>query len=195
MALFRRTPKTRTVVVRLNARLRPMDRGQIFEDPLDAHLRAAAMPASVTGAGTMISDDGEPLSSDVELDVPVDDPATGLAAGVATFLDSLGAPRGSRIVDADGTELAAFGATDGLALYLNGTDLPDEVYANSDTNELVEAVGAALGDSGRILSYWHGPADTALYLYGPSADVMRARLDQLLASRPDTQLSRLEAIT
>jgi hypothetical protein len=53
----------------------------------------------------------------------------------------------------------------------------------------------ALGDSGRMLSYWEGPRDTALYLYGRSEQDMRARLMPLLESRPDTQLSRLEAIS
>jgi hypothetical protein len=194
VALFRRKRRTRTLVVHLKARLMPMDRGEIFEDPLDAHLSAAGVPASVSGAGTLVSDEGEPLSCDLELDVPLDEDAAVVAARVAELLDSLGAPRGSTVLDEDGTTLATFGVAEGLALYLNGTDLPEEVYATSDTRELADAVGTALGDSGRMLSYWHGPTETALYLYGPSAEVMRSRLTDLLTSRPDTQLSRLETI-
>lgn len=127
------------------------------------------------------------MDPDVDLD--------SLAGTIADFLDSRGAPRGSRVVDGSGAVLRTFGVTEGLARYLNGTDLPAEVYAASDTNEIVDAVNAALGDGGRMLSYWHGPEDTALYLYGPSEEVMRARLADLVASRPDTQLSRLESIT
>ncbi len=195
MAFFRRKSKRRTLEVRLNARLLPMDRGELFEDPLDAHLSERSLRAAVTGGGTSLSADGESTSCDIELEMDGDEDRTALARATAEFLDSLGAPRGSAVADVDGTVLVPFGVTEGLALYLNGTDLPAEVYAASDTNEVVDAVNEALGDSGRMFSYWHGPEDTALYLYGPDEEVMRARLTDLLATRPDTMLSRLESIT
>jgi len=62
-----------------------------------------------------------------------------------------------------------FGVTEGLAVYLNGTDLPDEVYADGDVNELIAALLDTIGAEGRMQSYWEGPRETALYLYGPSA--------------------------
>lgn len=195
MAFFRRKSKKQTLEVRLNARLRPLDRAELFEDPLDAHLSERSLRAEVTGGGTSLSADGEPTSCDIDLEVDGGEDRAAVARTIAGFLDSLGAPRGCAVADVDGTLLVPFGVTEGLALYLNGTDLPAEVYAASDTDEVVEAVNEALGDSGRMFSYWHGPEDTALYLYGPDAGVMRARLAALLATRPDTRLSRLESIT
>ena len=70
-----------------------------------------------------------------------------------------------------------FGITEGLAVYLNGTDLPDEVYAAGNVSELIAALPECLGAEGDMQSYWEGPRETALYLYGPSA----ARMDELIA--------------
>ena len=39
------------VLARLNARAQPMDRGEVFEDPLDGVLQAAGI-GNVTGGGT-----------------------------------------------------------------------------------------------------------------------------------------------
>jgi hypothetical protein len=71
-----------------------------------------------------------------------------------------------------------FGVTEGLAVYLNGTDLSREVYASSDVNDLIAALLERLGTDGDMQSYWEGPRETALYLYGASA----ARMDDLTAS-------------
>src|SRR5262249_7069161 len=87
-----------------------------------------------------------------------------------------GAPKGST-ARLDEHEPVTFGVTEGLAIYLNGTDLPDEVYANSDINDLVAAVRDSVGAQGSMQSYWQGPRETALYLYGPSA----ARVAALIA--------------
>jgi len=193
MGLFRRKRSGTELTVRLNARLQPMHRGELFEDPLDDHLTAAKLPASVTGGGTQLSAEGEAQFCDIDVLVEGDDPEAVVPA-IRTYLESLGVPRGSSILDEDGSVLVTFGSTEGLALYLNGTDLPAEVYAASDVNELVDAVEEALGDSGRMLSYWEGPRDTALYLYGRDAALMRSRLAPVLESRADAQLSRLEAI-
>jgi hypothetical protein len=71
----------------------------------------------------------------------------------------------------------AFGVTEGLAVYLNGTDLPHEVYATSDVSDLIAALLGHLGAEGDMQSWWQGPRETALYLYGPSA----VRMDELIA--------------
>lgn len=193
MKLFGRS-RRRVLTVRLTARVEPMQRGELYEDPLDAFLRQSPLNASVDGGGTMLSPDGEVEFCDLEIACRGDD-GNAVAAAVVSHLESLGAPKGSSISDQDGRVIATFGTLDGLGLYLNGTDLPDEVYANSDTNELAAAVDAALGETGQRLSEWHGPTETALYLYGPDADAMRVQLQPLLTSRPDMQLSRLVPLT
>lgn len=189
MKLFGRSRK-RLLTVRLTARLDPMQRGEVYEDPLDDFLSQSPLDASVTGGGTLLSADGEVQYCDLEIACRGDDDDAVVAA-VVSHLGSVGAPKGSSIIDQDGQVIAQFGTLDGLGLYLNGTDLPDEVYANSDTNELAAAVEAALGETGQKMSHWHGPTETAFYLYGPDAEAMKVRLQPLLTSRPDMQLSRL----
>jgi hypothetical protein len=149
--------------ITLNARLRPLDRGDRYEDPLQEVLDAQAPGSQVTGGGTLLTADREPALSDIDLDVE-GDPAAVRDLVVAT-LEAAGAPRGSRAQLGEG-EPITFGVTEGLAVYLNGTDLPDEVYANSDINELIAALLERLGPDGDMQSYWEGPRETALYLYG-----------------------------
>ena len=195
MARFRRRqqPTERLLTVELNARLRPLDRVEHFEDPLGDYVASEGLPAQVDGGGTLMSSDGEPERSDVEVVVSSGDPMPVVAA-IAIFLTRIGAPRGSRILDG-GRVVTEIGTHEGLGLYLNGSDLPDDVYAGNDVNELVAAVGDALGAAGRMLSYWEGPTETALYLYGPSAAVMRARLDPVLPRFALAQRARLVELT
>jgi len=111
-------------------------------------------------------------------------------------LEKLGAPVGSsaQFSDEDAAKVM-FGSTEGVGVYLNGTDLPDEVYRTSDINELIERLADGLGDAGEMFSYWEGPTETALYYYGASATVMRERMAAVLASHPLAQRCRVVALT
>jgi hypothetical protein len=185
-------PMSTSLYITLNARLRPLDRGDRYEDPLMEVLEQRAPGSEVTGGGTLIGSDGEPQNSDIDLDLE-GDPEAGLGLVIGT-LESLGAPKGSkaRLGDADPV---LFGTTEGLGLYLNGTDLPDEVYATSDVNELIERLRERLGDEGDMQSYWEGPTETALYLYGPSGARMRELIADVLATHPLAARSRLVSLT
>ncbi len=178
--------------VRLNARLGPVQRGDRYEDPLAYFLEARFPGSVVTGGGTLLSTLGEPLSCRVDAHI-VGDPADVLEATVG-FLDDVGAPRGST-ARVDRLPEREFGTTDGVAVYLNGKDLSDEVYATHDVNELLDDLQDSLGDTGGLQSYWEGPDDTAVYLYGPSAELMLIRVSDLLAKHPLAQMSRVEPIT
>jgi hypothetical protein len=174
--------------VRLNARLRPLDRGERYEDPLQGVLDARAPGSQVTGGGTMLGRDGEPAWSDIDVDLQ-GDPDRGLALVIDT-LQGFGAPKGSTARLAGGSAVP-FGSTEGLGVYLNGTDLPGEVYASSDVNELIGQLLDRLGDQGAMQSYWQGQRETALYLYGPSADRMRGLIREVLDAHPLAERSRL----
>jgi hypothetical protein len=113
------------VVATLNARLQPMHRGEFFEEPLDAALKASGR-CEVSGGGTMGSPGGEIQYCDIEI--------SGRELGtkdvdlIVSTLDALGAPKGSKLtIEATGQEVQ-FRQAEGLAVYLNGTDLPDETY-------------------------------------------------------------------
>jgi hypothetical protein len=169
------------VIARLNVRAQPLDRGEVFEDPLDQILQAAGT-GRVTGGGTMLGEEGEIEFCDVEIMLPA---ATDAALGaLRQALESLGAPRGSRLIWNDGANELAFGTSEGLAVYLNGTDLPDSVYEECDLDRVYQEFGRLLGSEGRVVSHWQGPQETALYLYGPSADAMLSRIRPFLDSYP-----------
>jgi hypothetical protein len=175
------------VIVRLNARLRPLDRGQHFEDPLDSALKAAGQ-GEVSGAGTMLGKSGEVDYCDIELMLPA------FTDQVVRFLvdklEELGAPKGSKLIVADSDVEHSLGKTEGIAVYLNGTDLPDEVYTACDLDFVHSEFNRLLGPEGRVLSSWQGPKETALYMYGPSFAAMKSRLDDFLTSYPLCQACR-----
>jgi hypothetical protein len=174
--------------ITLNARLRPLDRGTRYEVPL-AEMLGTSMPGSrVTGAGTPLSAEREPLVSDIDLDIEGGAPqAIELVTGT---LEAAGAPKGSRARLDEGGPVP-FGVTEGLAIYLNGIDLPGKVYASSDINDLIAALTGRLGTEGDMQSWWQGPRETALYLYGPSAARMTELIADVLARSPLAQRCRI----
>lgn len=167
---------------RLNARLMPIDRGERFEDPLDGALRKQGW-GSVTGGGTMQSKAGEIDYCGIDLDLlnlPESVPF------VCDFLTKAGAPKRSVLEYSDnGVECKApFGRLEGLAIYLNGSELPKKVYQECDINVVCERVEALLGDRGDRWSHWQGPTETALYYYGDCFDTMRRLIADFVAEYP-----------
>lgn len=173
------------ITVKLNAKLQPEHRQALFEEPLDALLDGAGL-GEITGGGTALTDDGEVEYGDIEL--VLNDVA--LLPKLVELLEQLGAPKGS-LIQRDGAPDQAFGVTEGLGLYLNGTDLPDEVYEQCDSNELFEEIVARIEGAGEVCSWWQGPTETALYLYGGSFDTLRERIAELLETYPLCQGARV----
>ena len=172
----------------LNARIGPFDRGEHYEDPL-AEALAETPFGELTGAGSSLFETGE-----IEycgLDIDLLDIASGVPF-ICDFLARRGAPKGSKLqYEQDGQQIEVpFGEFEGLAIYLNGTDLPDEVYQTCDINVLYEEINRLLGDRGSIQGHWQGPTETALYLYGPSVAEMRGLIDPYVASYPLCQRAR-----
>jgi hypothetical protein len=179
------------VIARLNARAQPLDRGEVFEDPLNDILQAAGL-GEVTGGGTLLGEEGEIEFCDIEIMVP--EATDAVLAAIREALEGLGAPKGSRLIWRDGANELEFGAFEGLAVYLNGTDLPDAVYEQSDASFVYEEFARLVGGAGRVVSHWDGPRETALYLYGPSAKAMLARIRPCLDTYPLCAKARIVTI-
>lgn len=191
-SLSRQTaPNGILVTVQLNARLQPLDRGDMFEDELHDFLSSKTL-GEVTGGGSLQSDEGWIIQSDIEIDAASADPET--LKAITTRLEELGAPRGSKLVVEQSGDEFEFGTQEGLAIYLNGTDLPDEVDENCDVGHIIDELNRLLKGTGKYFSYWDGPTETALYLYGSSAALMRERIEPLLDSYPLCQGARTEQI-
>jgi hypothetical protein len=178
-----------TLTAELNARVQPLDRGDLFEDPLQEALEKAGYGA-VDGGGSML-DDGEIKYCDIA--IRLNSAASEAIQFVIDTLEELGAPKGSKLHVGEG-ETVSFGKSEGLAVYLNGTDLPDEIYAECDSNFVYNEFDRLLEDEGRILGHWNGPAETALYMYGGSFEEMKRRLAPFIENYPLCQKCRIVRI-
>ena len=178
------------VTVRLNARLQPLDRGDIYEDPLSEALEATGLGV-VTGAGTQLAEEGGVEFCDIDLALDNADDTT--LDKIIAALERLGAPKGSKLLYGESEE-RSFGKNEGLAVFLNGSDLPDEVYQNSDVNHVISEFDRLLDGVGGFQSHWDGPTETALYLYGNDAKKMRDLIAPFMASYALCQKARIEQI-
>jgi len=185
------TDATTILDVRLNARLPSVQRGDRYEDPLAFWIEGAFPGSRVTGGGTLRSPQGEPLACAVRAEVT--GASSDIEDGVAAFLDGLGAPLGSSLTLGERAP-REFGVQIGFALYLDGHGLPTEVYAANDVNEFIDELHARTADHGVLQSFWEGPTETALYLYGPDASALSGSIAPLLGAHPLAVNARLERI-
>ena len=181
------------ITLNLNARLQPMHRGDL-EDALDELLEKSDI-GFVDGGGTLMSPSGEVKSCDIELDL--NDSSEETIAELEKILEALGIPTGSKLLwtasDGEKTERPV-GRLEGMALYLNGTDLPKEVYENCDINYVIEQLESRMDGSGRLYSWWEGPQNTALYFYGQSYEKMSAAIQDFTREYPLCQKCVVERI-
>jgi hypothetical protein len=173
------------VVARLYEHIGPIDRGTRYEDPLDAALRGARL-GEVTGGGSQLGDLGEIEFADVEIQVANLDDAMPVILDV---LQRSGAPVGSQLLAAGGV-IREFGEQQSVAVYLDGTTLPDEVYANLDFDDLVTRLTEAAG-ADSYHGYWGGPEETGLFFFGRDAEATFSALEAVLRQMPIGQNARV----
>jgi hypothetical protein len=183
--------KPLVVVARLNARLQPFDRGDI-EDALESAMAKHGHRVSVVGGGTALAENGEITGCDIE--IRLDDPSDATIGIVTSTLEAMLAPKGSHLDIPDRNRRIDFGVQEGLALYLNGTDLPDDVYQDCDVNHVFEESKRLLEGIGSVLRPWDGARETALYMYGSDFRTMKQRLTPFLEAYPLCQRCRIEQI-
>jgi hypothetical protein len=175
------TPATHTTLTaRLPARVGPILRGELYEDPLDQILQRAAL-AEVTGGGTMMAPGGDINFVDIEIQVvgAVDNALD----TIADALNEIGAPRGSEILDAAGKTLRRCGSKAIARLELDGVNLPKEVYETCSADDVIDAMLRAMGP-GHAYAGFHAMAETtAIYFqgedYAAMAKAMKAAMPQL----------------
>lgn len=171
----------------VNARLwepiQPIDRGDRYEDPLQEALEKEGL-GEVTGGGSLLGNNGEIEYVDIDMELVSTD---GIEV-VKAALEAAGAPAGSLLLyERDGEHVeVGFGRTQGLAIYLDGVGLPDQVYEQSNIDDLADMIIVALGNGalGEIHGSWQGPERTAIYIYGRSAEEMFAAVEKVLRDYP-----------
>ena len=175
------------VLARMYEHIEPIDRGARYEDPLQEALESKNL-GRVTGGGSQLNERGAIEHGDVEIELADLDGAVSL---VVEALERAGAPEGSELIAlADARVLRGFGRQQCLAVFLDGTSLPDEVYQDLDFDAVVTEIGEAAGpDSFR--GFWQGEEETGLFYFGANADDMFARVEPVLRKLPIGQNARV----
>jgi hypothetical protein len=192
--LFRKKPaeEQNIIVAHLAARMQPFQRAEYFEDPLDAALRKQAL-GEVTGGGTTMAADPVGISS-CDIELTANDTSEATIAEIIRLIERLGAPKGSRLHVPGQVTPIPFGQMEGMAIFLNGTELSRETYAQADVNKTIDGLSNVLGARGALFGHWEGSSETALYFYGKSYDAMTGAVADFLKSDPLCDKCRLEQI-
>jgi hypothetical protein len=177
-----------------NHKIGPIDRGERYEEPLGEALSAHGY-GEADGGGTMQSKEGEIVFIDVHMYLSSPDASIPF---VTKFLEDRGAPKGSKLKiyqDDNVIREIPFGVREGFAIYLDGVNLPDEVYKQSDSNVVVSEIDKRLKGHGEIEAHWQGPTETALYVYGDSNAVMKPLIEDFIESYPLCKGARIVDLT
>ncbi len=174
-------------ILKLNARFQPIHRFEL-EDVLQEIFQREGM-GEVIGGGTVQNADGEIIFCDIEFDLEED--VSKNISRLVGLLNAIGIPKGSVL---KGEKEISIGTLEGLAYYLNGTELSREVYQNCDINYVIEQMEEKIQGIGRMYSYWEGAQWTGLYFYGKSFDQMKQKIEPVISSYPLCQKSRIEQI-
>jgi hypothetical protein len=175
------------VLARVYEHIEPIDRGDRYEDPLQAVLETAGI-GRVTGGGSQLNELGGISFAEVEIELANLDDALRI---VVDALERAGAPQGSELIDpADERVLRQFGTQQCMAIFFDGTTLPDEVYANLDFDGVLTEIGTAAGD-GSFRGVWQGAQETGVFFFGPDADAMFIRVEPILRRLPIGQNARV----
>ncbi len=181
------------IVATINDKVMPIDRGQLYEDPLDEYIQTNGI-GEVTGGGTMQLQTGEIEYCDIEIKLNDDTINENQVKAIIKKLESLGAPKGSKLTIEKTGEQILFGIKEGLGIYLDGVNLDEEVYKNGDSNVVVSEIKKLTNDNSEIVRFWEGQAETGLYFYSDSYDKMNESIKKFLQEYPLCKGARVEKI-
>ncbi|MFC5472313.1 hypothetical protein ACFPPD_26875 [Cohnella suwonensis] len=192
--IFGKKDKTGSIIViQLNDKIMPIDRGEYYEDPLDEFLQANNY-GEVIGGGTMQAQSGEIVFCNIEFLIYTENNEQTICEDIIQMLENLGAPKGSHVTIERTNEKIIFGKKEGLGIYLDGINLPDNVYAECDSNFVLAEISRLVGFDGEVQRYWQGNTETALYFYGGSFEEMNNAISEFISTYPLCQNARITRI-
>lgn len=171
------------IVITLNDKIQPVDRGEYYEDPLDEFLKANNL-GEISGGGTMQDEEGEIEFVDIEVELAVDVDANTAAQKIMDFFKTKKIPKNSKITIEKTKEVIEFGDQEGWAIYLDGVNLEPEIYQNYDSNFVVSEIKRLIGDEDDTVRFWEFPDKTALYFYGDSFVEMNKLIEPFVSTYP-----------
>jgi hypothetical protein len=181
------------LVITLNDKIMPIDRGEVYEDPLDSFLKQMNY-GEVTGGGTSQHETGEIEYCDIEVSLYPKRIDNETIQQVINKLEELGAPKGSSVFVEKTGQKIPFGIKEGLAIYLDGINLSDEVYKNSDSVAIATEIRRLANIQSEVLRYWEGNSETALYFYDSSFEQIRKSIEDFVMGHPECENARIVQI-
>lgn len=181
------------ITITLNDKIMPVDRGDVYEDPLDEFIQASGI-GEVCGGGTMQMASGEVDFCDIEIQLYADSIDETQLTRLQEKLEGLGAPKGSFIFLEKDQQKIMIGKKEGLAIYLDGVNLENEVYENCDSNVVVDEIRKRVHDTSEIVRFWESNTETALYFYSDSFEEMKSAIRDFVETYPLCKNARIERI-
>lgn len=178
------------IVATLNDKVMPIDRGEIYEDPLNEFLKTNGI-GEVTGGGTMQLKTGELEYCDVEIQLNSEEINESYISSIIEKLEELGAPKGSKLTIEKTDQKIEFGKKEGLGIYLDGINLSDEVYKTSDSEALAKEIRRLANIEDDTLRYWQGNTETGLYFYGESFEKIKNAIADFVSTHPECENCRI----
>ncbi len=175
------------VTLHLNMRLMPLDRGNLFEDPIDEVLHKHDI-GEVTGGRTLLTEEKMPISCDIEFNIKKD-----RIADFISFLNAVNTIAKGSYIEYEGKK-EEIGTLEGLNLILDGTELDEKVYEENDVNDVITEIDELLKEKGQYHSYYMGEKNTNLYFYGTSFAEMKEIVDNYTKTSPLCENSVIEQI-
>jgi hypothetical protein len=176
-------PTGNFIVAQLNEKVWPIDRGLVYEDPLDEFLKQKYY-GEVTGGGTAQEKTGELSFCDIEIELTSKIVDKSTIADIVAKLESLGAPNGSKLIIERTKEEIPFGKKEGLALYIDGVGLPDNVYKECDINFVLSELHRLTNIEPNADRNWQGEKVTALYFFSDSFELMKNSISNFISTYP-----------
>lgn len=193
MGLFKKENNIIKTVLHVNARLQPEHRVAYYEDHLKVVFKKEKL-GNVVGGSSVFFKEGGIASCEVNIDCYEDK-----INRLIEILHYIPIAKGSRLTvfNSEGKVDREYplGELEGIGIYLNGVDLPKEVYKNCDINYVVDEVYRLLETPPILYSYWQGPKETSLYFYSGSFSSMRTKINSLLTTYPLCQGCRVTQIS
>lgn len=181
------------ITITLNDKIMPIDRGDVYEDPLDDFIQASGI-GEVCGGGTMQMASGEVDFCDIEIQLYSDSIDETQLTRLQEKLEDLGAPKDSFIFLEKDQRKIMIGKKEGLAIYLDGVNLDNEVYENCDSNVVVDEIRKRVNDTSEIVRFWESNTETALYFYSDSFEEMKSAIRDFVETYPLCKNARIERI-
>jgi hypothetical protein len=176
-------PAGNFIVAQLNEKVMPIDRGLVYEDPIDEFLKEKQY-GGVTGGGTLQEKTGELAYCDIEIKLSTNDIDKSVIADIIEKIESIGAPKGSKLIIEKTKEEIPFGKKEGLALYIDGQNLSPEVYVECDINFVLSEIHRLTNIEPNADRNWQGEKETALYFFSDSFEQMKNSIAEFIETYP-----------